>query len=99
MADVPVENGKVLNMAFQEVSRTETSSSVQITRRSGGSVSSSMFILRGMCGVARARGKQFFVTERVAGESDRLTVNFPASARIRQSVHAGAMRDDGILSS
>ncbi|UUZ53592.1 hypothetical protein LP419_33465 [Massilia sp. H-1] len=80
MADVPVENGKVLNMAFQEVSRTETSSSVQITRRSGGSVSSSMFILRGMCGVARARGKQFFVTERVAGESDRLTVNFPASA-------------------
>jgi hypothetical protein len=77
VADVPVENGKVLNMEFQEVAREAGASTVQITRRSGGSVSSSMFVLRGMCGLARSRGKQHFVTAQVAGESNRYTVTFP----------------------
>lgn len=77
VADVPVENGKVLNMDFQEVAREAGTSTVQITRRSGGSVSSSMFILRGMCGLARSRGKQNFVPEQVPGESNRYTVRFP----------------------
>jgi hypothetical protein len=80
VADVPVDNGKVLNMEFQEVQREADTSTVQITRRSGGSVSSSMFILRGMCGMARVRGKQNFVAEPVAGDSSRFTVSFPASA-------------------
>ena len=79
VADVPVENGKILNMEFQEVKREAETSTVQITRRSGGSVSSSMFILRGMCGMARARGKQNFVAEQIAGDSNRFTVSFPAT--------------------
>jgi hypothetical protein len=77
IADVSVENGKVLNMEFQEVAREAGASTVQITRRSGGSVSSSMVILRGICGLARSRGKQHFVTEQVVGESNRYTVTFP----------------------
>jgi hypothetical protein len=79
VADVPVENGKILNMEFQEVKREAETSTVQITRRSGGSVSSSMFILRGMCGLARSRGKQNFAAEPVAGDSNRFTVSFPAA--------------------
>ena len=78
-ADAPVENGKMLNMEFQELKREAETSTVQITRRSGGSVSSSMFVLRGMCGLARLRGKQNFVAEQVAGDSNRFTVSFPAT--------------------
>jgi hypothetical protein len=77
VADVPVENGKVLNMEFQETARDALSSAVQVTRRSGGSVSSSMFVLRGMCALARARGKRNVVPVPVAGESQRYTVTFP----------------------
>lgn len=74
--DAPVENGKVLDMDFQEVTRAPEASTIVVTRRSGGSVSSSMFILRGMCGVARARGKAYFVPERIAGEGERYTATF-----------------------
>lgn len=77
IADTNVENGKVLNMEFQEVARETGTSTVQLTRRSGGSVSSSMFVLRGMCGLARSRGKQYFVIEQFAGDSNRYTVTFP----------------------
>ena len=76
--DVPVENGKVLNMEFHEIERKTESSTVQIVRRSGGSVSSSMFILRGMCGLARSRSAQYFIPTRRAGEeTERYTVTFP----------------------
>lgn len=74
--DVPVENGKILDMEFQETARGPSSSTILITRRSGGSVSTSMFIMRGMCGVARARGQQNFIVERSAGEGERYTVTF-----------------------
>ena len=80
VSDVPVENGKVLNMEFQEVVRDDLTSSVQITRRSGGSVSSSMFVMRGMCGLARSRGKQNFLAKHVEGDPDRYIVTFPETA-------------------
>jgi hypothetical protein len=77
VADAPVENGKLLDMEFVEVAREAGASTVQITRRSGGSVSSAMFILRGMCGLAHSRGKRNFVPQQLAGEPDRYTVTFP----------------------
>jgi len=80
VSDVPVENGKLLNMEFQEVARDELASTVQVTRRSGGSVSSSMFVMRGMCGLTRSRGKQNFVPKPVEGQQDRYTVTFPETA-------------------
>lgn len=75
--DTPVENGKMLSMTFQEVAREASTSTVEVIRRSGGSMSSSMFILRGMCGLARSRDKQYFVTEQSAGGGNRYTVTFP----------------------
>jgi hypothetical protein len=37
-----------------------------------------MFIVRGLCGLARARGKHYIVTTRIAdGEKERYTVTFP----------------------
>ena len=74
--DVPVEKRKALDMNFDELSRTADSSVVQITRRSGGSVSSSMFVMRGMCALARLRDAQYFVAERMAGDAGRYTVTF-----------------------
>ncbi len=79
--DVPVENGKVLDMELQEIERKADSSTVQVVRRSGGSVSSSMFVLRGMCGLARSRGAHYFIPTRIEGEtSERYAVRFPQAA-------------------
>lgn len=75
--DQPVENGKMLDMEFHEVDRQAESSTVQIIRRTGGSVSSSMFVIKGMCAIARSRGEQYFVTEKVVGNNERITVTFP----------------------
>ena len=75
--DQPVENGKVLDMEFHEVERNAESSTVQIVRRTGGSVSSSMFVLKGMCAIARSRGEQYFVAERAVANDERFTVTFP----------------------
>jgi len=73
--DVPVENGKVLDIEFNEVERTPDASTVQIIRRSGGSVSSSMFVVRGLCGLARARGQQYVTGERI--DREHMRVSFP----------------------
>lgn len=78
--NVPAENGKVLTMEFFETARIEASSTVLVKRTSGGSVSSSLFVLRGMCGLARARGKQNFLPEQVAGDPGRYIVTFPDTA-------------------
>lgn len=76
--DLPVENGKVLNMEFHEIERKSDSSTVQIERTSGGSVSSSMFIMRGMCGLARARGARYIAATRIADvDKETYTVTFP----------------------
>jgi hypothetical protein len=76
--DLPVENGKVLDMEFHEIERKSDSSTVQVERKSGGSVSSSMFIVRGMCGLARARGAHYVAANRIADVNDETyTVTFP----------------------
>jgi hypothetical protein len=72
-----VENGKTLRMEFREVERSLDASLVEVKFISGGSVSSSMFILRGQCAVARARGKQFFRAEEVPGRPFTYRVTFP----------------------
>ena len=75
--DQPVENGKMLDMEFHEVDRQAESSTVQIVRRTGGSVSSSMFVLKGMCAIARSRGEQYFVAEKAGDNNERFAVTFP----------------------
>ncbi len=78
--DVPVENGKTLEMKFEEIERNTEFSTVEITFVSGGSVSSSMFVVRGMCGVAKARGAQYFRANKLSKHPWRYRMTFPASA-------------------
>jgi len=77
--DVPVENGKKLEMKVEEIERHPEFSMLEVTFVSGGSVSSSMFVVRGMCGVARARGAQYFRASQVSKDPRRYRITFPAS--------------------
>lgn len=74
------ENGKSIDMEFTEVERRSDTSIVQVIFRSGGSVSSSLFILRGMCSVARARGERYFKSTRLPAPEGRYIVGFPQDA-------------------
>lgn len=71
----PAENGKVLDIRVAEVERNTDTSTIEVTRTSGGSVSSSMFLLRGVCGLARERGKAYFRAVRIADA--RYRIEFP----------------------
>jgi hypothetical protein len=76
--DAPAENGKKREMEFREIERTAEASVVEVTMVSGGSVSSSMFTMRGMCAITRARGAKYFSTQRIASNPTRYKVVFPA---------------------
>ena len=76
----PVENGKILNMEFREIERTADASIVNVTFISGGSVSSSLFILKGECAVARARGESYFMVARSAEHRNIYRMTFPLTA-------------------
>src|SRR5262245_19567776 len=53
--------GKDLVMSFEEVRRDAKTSLVKVTYKSGASVASSMFIVRGCYEIARARGALYFI--------------------------------------
>jgi hypothetical protein len=80
VAEPKGESAKPLNMVYQEISRTDEVSLVEVTYVSGASVPSSMFILRGDCGVAKARGKRYFKTVQVSKDPTRFELRFPATA-------------------
>ena len=73
--DEPVENGKLLRMEFRELKRTGNESTVRVTFHSGGSVSSSMFFVRGGCAVAKSRGMTFFL-DTASSEIDEHTTEY-----------------------
>ncbi|MDY7539579.1 hypothetical protein QN372_05115 [Undibacterium sp. RTI2.1] len=75
-----VENGKTLEMFFLETTRNPDNSEVEVSLISGGSVSSSMFTLRGMCGLTRERNESYFKTESLGGKPARYKVLFPKVA-------------------
>jgi len=62
-ADVDQRNpgGKDLVMAFEEVARGARTSQVRVVYTSGASVPASMFIMHGICAIARARGSAWFI--------------------------------------
>jgi len=53
--------GKDLVMTFEELRRDEKTSTVKVTFKSGASVPSIMFIVRGFYDIARARGARYFI--------------------------------------
>ena len=94
----PVENGKTLEMRFRELERSESNSIVEVTFVSGGSVSSSMFVLHGMCAVARARGANYFTSEQIEGQPTRYKVTFPHEGQAQNdrkaASHASSSRQE-----
>ena len=75
-----VGNGKTLTMSYQELSRDVGSSVVEVIFVSGGSVSASMFTLRGSCALALARGEQFFRVVTLSRKPIRFELHFLAEA-------------------
>lgn len=78
--DVPVEDGKKLEMTFQEIKRAPDASLVEITFPPGSTTPSSMFVLRGMCNIAQSRGQPFFRAAQVSKQPMRYSVTFPKEA-------------------
>ena len=69
--------GKPLKMSFAELQREVDYSLVEVVFISGASVPSSMFVLKGMCAVMRARSERFVQTELVGSNPTRYRVTFP----------------------
>jgi hypothetical protein len=59
--DLKPASGKPLRMTIQEVGRTEATSQLVVTFKSGASVASSMAIARAACDIAKIRKKPFFI--------------------------------------
>lgn len=72
---VPDSDGKQLKLAFEEVDRTEHGSMVEVSGAGKQTPSQSDrspgFILRSMCGLAKARSQRFFQARQV--DKDPLT--------------------------
>jgi hypothetical protein len=76
--DAPVENGKQLDMTFEEIKRSPEASLVEVTYPAAGTAApSSMFILKGMCSIAESRGKQYFRAVQLSKKPLRYGVTFP----------------------
>ena len=65
---------------FVEVERTAGHSLVEVRRVPPGSVAGPMFILRGACAVARARGAAYVASTPVAGPVPAYRLTFPKTA-------------------
>jgi hypothetical protein len=75
--------GKPLEMVFREIERESNALIAEVTYVSGASVPSSMFIMRGVCKIVRARGAKYFSSQKVFGE-------FAGNTRYRISFHERA---------
>ncbi len=77
--DSPTDGGKVLEMEFHELERTASTSLVEVKFVSGSSVASSLFILKGVCAIARSRGAGYFTSDQVQHDPPRYKVTFANS--------------------
>ncbi len=79
--DMPAEHGKQQDMSFVETRRGPDASLVDVSMPSGPlTVSSAMFILKGLCSIAESRGKPYFRAVQLAHKPLRLGVTFPEEA-------------------
>lgn len=69
---------------FVEIERTPEHSIVQVRRAPAGSVPSSMYTLRGVCAVLKARNERFVSSTPVAGSARTYRLTFPASATTQE---------------
>jgi hypothetical protein len=72
-----VAGSKALKMTFREARREADHSVVEVQFTSGASVPSSMFIVKGMCAIMRARGERYFQSEPLGSGPAQYKVTFP----------------------
>jgi hypothetical protein len=77
--DDSAQGGDKVLMEFRETERTKAGSVAQVSAEAGGPVTSSLFTMRGMCAITRARGEKFFSTTRIASGPSRYSIVFPQS--------------------
>jgi hypothetical protein len=78
------EDGKPLTMTLRETKRTPDFSIVDVEFVSGGSASS-LFLVRGLCGVMLARGQKFAVAEQVSEHPIEFRMTFPNSTKVEDA--------------
>jgi len=69
-------------MVFQEVQRSESSSTVEAVQTSGSVAAKSMFLLRGSCALMKERQKNAFRIERLSKEPIRFIVHFVSDEQV-----------------
>jgi hypothetical protein len=84
--------GKPLVMTFQEVRRSERTSTVYVKFKSGASVPSIMFIVRGFYDLAKSRNARYFIKLKEWGDIDgdwKYLVGFSQSKNVDPQKHFG----------
>jgi hypothetical protein len=91
--------GKDLVMRFQEIRRDERTSLAKVAYRSGASVPSSMFVVRGFYDIAKARGLKYFINlkEWNAPDGDHIyLVGFSNDKRVSIPEYFGFMEPPSV---
>lgn len=78
------EDGKLLTMTIRETKRAPDFSIVDIEYVSGGSASS-LFLVRGLCGLMLAREQKLAVAEQVSERPVKFRMTFPKSAKVEDA--------------
>ena len=78
-------NGSALDMTIRELKREPDSSIVEIEYISGGNGPSYLLLVKGMCGLMRARQHTSAVSEQISERPIRFRMTFPKDAKINDS--------------
>ena len=81
---VAAEDGTLLTMTVRETKRTPDFSIVDVEYVSGGSASS-LFLVRGLCGLMLARERKLAVAEQVSEHPVQFRLSFPDSAKVEDT--------------
>jgi len=85
-------------MVFQEVQRSETSSTVEAVQTSGSVAAKSMFLLRGSCALMKERKETAFKIERLSKEPIRFTVHFVSDDQLGGRNVDQALNENSVIS-
>lgn len=80
----PAEDGTLLTMTVRETARAPDLSVVEVEYVSGGSASS-LFLLRGLCGLMQARAQTLAVAEQVSERPVRFRVTFSGAEMVEST--------------
>jgi hypothetical protein len=85
-------------MVFQEMERSDTSSTVEAVQTSGSVAGKSMFLLRASCALMKERGKRAFTIERLSSEPIRLIVRFVSGEELDKDDLNQPPREGSVIS-